>query len=478
MGIDFYKDVIRILIHEGAKSEDIAFQFDIEKKEIDKYIAELEKQKAREIARVEAESRPRKPKPKIFEPEFTIDRPKVITTRMDKIRDNYARILFKEPAESKCIRDDAYVEDKIAAINVTEKKILKASSNKEKKTLFYKLSSLISDLKGYEVSLAQCDRLDEILVRDSIMDIINFPKRYSLDIVAANKPIKMVDEKRMATVESLLGETYDVGELFAIERELNRVRNKGIVCNELIRKIYAKISKINSSKVLYDAKYKITPETDSIIKKLLDGSATREEYERYLEEEGKRRSESTAVFSRAMDPEGAKKKAESYLFLIIRDRVETYPIIDAEEFIKTLSRCKDVGPYEECMKARKYTDLLKIINLTSSNLSNQGNFSKAKDVIQSYKKVGLLQEHEIPFYQDIKRLISSINIKELGAMVKEKIQNKKSNEDDEVFIELLNKRIEESGTSLYSIPIVNQEQFQRGVSLGEVWYENLKTHRR
>jgi len=478
MGIDFYKDVIRILIHEGAKSEDIAFQFDIEKKEIDKYIAELENQKAREIARVEAESRPRKPKPKIFEPEFTIDRPKVITTRMDKIRDNYARILFKAPAESKCIRDDAYVEDKIAAIDVTEKKILKASSNKEKKTLFHKLSSLISDLKGYEVSLAQCDRLDEILVRDSIMDIINFPNRYSVDIVAANKPLKIVDGKRMASVESLLGETYDVGELFALERELNRVRNKGIVCNELIRKIYAKISKINSSKALYDAKYKITPETDSIIKKLLDGSATREEYERYLEEEGKRRSESTTVFSRTMNPEEAKKKAEAYLFLIIRDRVETYPIIDAEEFIKTLSRCKGVGSYEECAKARKYTDLLKIINLTSRNLSNQGNFSKAKEVIQSYKKVGLLQEHEIPFYQDIKRSISSINIEELGAMVKEKIQNKKSNEDDEVFIELLNKRIEESGTSLYSIPIVNQEQFQRGVSLGEVWYENLKTHRR
>ena len=34
MEIEFYKDVIRMLINEGAKSEDIAFQFDIDKKEV------------------------------------------------------------------------------------------------------------------------------------------------------------------------------------------------------------------------------------------------------------------------------------------------------------------------------------------------------------------------------------------------------------------------------------------------------------
>ena len=98
--------------------------------------------------------------------------------------------------------------------------------------------------------------------------------------------------------------------------------------------------------------------------------------------------------------------------------------------------------------------------------------------MESYKKIGMLKDYEIPFYKDIKSSISSINIKELGAEVKKKIQNKKSNEDDEAFIDLLNKKIEEDEISLYSIPIVNQEQYQRGISLGEIWYEDIKSRRR
>lgn len=478
MEIEFYKDVIRMLINEGAKSEDIAFQFDIDKKEVDKYIIELQVQKARELARIEAENRAKKPKPKVFEPEFTIARPKVIVTRMDRIRDNYAKTIFKPTDTGKYKIDLAYVEAKIREIETLEEKMQNATMYNAKKLLFHKLSSSISDLKEYEVSLTQCDRLNAILERESVRDIINFPSRYSVDKSTAQKPLKSVEQKRMETIERLLGEIYDVSELLALEKDLFKVRNKGIVSNELTRKINAKISKINHSNAIYNLKYKVNSETDSIIQKLLNGSATREEYEKYLVEEGKRRSAETTVFARVMDPEEAKRKAESYLFVIIRDRVESYPITDPNAFCTTLRKCMGIGSYDECTQASELKDLIRVINLTATNLANQGKFKEAKGFVESYKKIGMLKDYEIPFYKDIKSSISSINIKELGAEVKKKIQNKKSNEDDEAFIDLLNKKIEEDEISLYSIPIVNQEQYQRGISLGEIWYEDIKSRRR
>ena len=348
---------------------------------------------------------------------------------------------------------------------------------KKKANLGEQFFDFLKKFKEYEVSLTQCDRLNAILERESVRDIINFPSRYSVDKSTAQKPLKSVEQKRMETIERLLGEIYDVSELLALEKDLFKVRNKGIVSNELTRKINAKISKINHSNAIYNLKYKVNSETDSIIQKLLNGSATREEYEKYLVEEGKRRSAETTVFARIMDPEEAKRKAESYLFVIIRDRVETYPITDPNVFCTTLRKCMGIGSYDECTQASELKDLIRVINLTATNLANQGKFKEAKGFVESYKKIGMLKDYEIPFYKDIKSSISSINIKELGAEVKKKIQNKKSNEDDEAFIDLLNKKIEDE-ISLYSIPIVNQEQYQRGISLGEIWYEDIKSRRR
>ncbi len=321
MGIDFYKDTIRILLHEGANPKDIAFQFDIDGKEIEDFIIELDRQKAEELARLElenklAESKPKvEPEPRVkVEPEHKVEiepepkekeelepkpqktqgpkakkeRPKVKPTRMDIIRNNYAKITQKTTVTKEYKKDDSYVENRIEAIEKAEEEIVKATTYKEKKRLFLILSRLISDLKEYELSLEQCDRLDEVQKRESIADIEEHPGKYSLDKNTIVKPVRIASERRMAMIETMLGKTDDVSELYALEKELSKVRNKGLVYSALSGKISRKIQKLNYSSAVNNIKYNITPETDGIIRKILDGSATREDYEEYIKAEAKK----------------------------------------------------------------------------------------------------------------------------------------------------------------------------------------------
>ncbi len=156
--------------------------------------------------------------------------------------------------------------------------------------------------------------------------------------------------------------------------------------------------------------------------------------------------------------------------MILRERTDKYPIVNPDTFIHTISKCKDVGDYDECARTRSLSSLFQLVNLTLTNLMNQGRFEEARAFCESYKRRGLLKDHELPFFKDIKRTLTSINLGELGTMVRKKIESKESSTDDDLFITKLEERIEESGVSLSSIPIVKQSTVQREISLADIWY--------
>lgn len=62
-------------------------------------------------------------------------------------------------------------------------------------------------------------------------------------------------------------------------------------------------------------------------------------------------------------------------------------------------------------------------------------------------------------------------LRQVGSMIKEKIENKVSDEDDQMFMTLLEQRLENEKIRLDAIPIGRDSSQTKTIRLSDIWYE-------
>ncbi len=376
---------------------------------------------------------------------------------MQRLRKKYNQLFYTQKTEQKIKtrqltdNENEIIEEVISAIESKIEKIEKSSSKQESKKVVYEILTETRKIENYPLTLEQAEKICTLLWTESLNDVKTSVVD-KVDMVVDR--MRRVFSRCLATeISKRVNECEDIEELEVLEKKLTPEMKKqnemgvGVVKSAIGTKINSLKSKQAMDKI------KSIPENlVPIVSDLAEGELDIKDAKRIIDEEVASRVANTPKTRFSLTEEQHRKQVFMQIKSALTDKAEQFPIKKPEVTIYQIQElCGNALEIHTVMKnliARKrYEEAKRFCELFTSKESDKNLMMQAI----SYKK--------------------EIRNNEISEFILDRIKNKGTFEEEEVFIPLLEKRLRSENIKLAEISLGRNIDGTRRISLADVWPE-------
>lgn len=432
------KEEIIELVKYGCDPELIAFEFNIQIDEIKKVI-DTEAKKTF----LSRESKMNKIRVKYFNQYYSYD-------------SNDGNVASMEPTP----QEEKKVQEVIDYLK-REQENIENMSDFNRKALLNVMLKELKILDTTNSTLEQTEEIKEMIDRDEFKNISK--KRGEKGVREFYLRKKRIEKRYSQLIEEKAKKTTNIAELKELKKKITpEMARENLLVSNIRGRIETKIADINSKMTQYEMRNNVSPEIRGIIIAIAEGTLDMQEAQQTILKEAQKRAEEAKKA-----PNGrvflSEKQYERQIAIQIRtllsEKGNDYRIKDAKKGMQILSEFPDRIPSSQAFR------------VVVDNLASQEKFKQAIDLCNSNISRMTFEGGETLISQAARSKKREIALRQIGSMIKEKIENKVSDEDDQMFMSLLERRLENEKIRLDAIQIGKDSSQTKSIRLSDIWYE-------
>lgn len=392
-------------------------------------------------------------------------------SKMNKIRVKYFNQYYSynsDGVEMQSLEPTQHEKEAVQKVIEYLKREQKNIENMAESTKKDLLRGMLNELKILDTSkltLEQAEEIEEMLCKKEFENIVSVRR--------GQKGIRGFHSRRVKTektiaqlVEEKAKKTTDVQELRELRKKITPAMAKGnLLIANIKGRIESKITSINSQMVQYEMRNNVSPEIREIVEELAKGTLDRRKAQQTILEEAHKKSEELKN-----NPDGrivlSEQQYERQIAIQIRTLLSeqgyNFPIKDAKKELEELRMFPERISSSQAFK------------VVVDNLASQEKFKQALELCDKNISKMSFEGGETLVSQAARSKKRELKLRQIGSMIKEKIENKVSDEDDQMFMTLLEKRLENEKIRLDTISIGKDSSQIKTIKLSDIWYEKSR----
>ena len=432
------KEEIIELVKYGCDPELIAFEFNVPMDEIKKAI-DVEAKKTF----LNRESKMNKIRVKYFNQYYSYD-------------SNDGKVPSLEPTP----QEEKKVQEVIDYLK-REQEGIENMADSTKKTL---LSSMLKELKILDTTkstLEQTEEIKDMINRDEFKNISK--KRGEKGVREFYLRKKRVEKRFSQLIEEKAKKTTDIAELRELKKKITpEMARENLLISNIRGRIENKITTISSKVMQYEMRNNVSPEIRGIVIAIAEGTLDMQEAQQTILKEAQKRVEEAKKAPNGrtvLSEQQHERQIAIQIRTLLSEQGNDYHIKDAKKGMQVLSEFPDRIPSSQAFR------------VVVDNLASQEKFKQAIELCNSNISRMSFEGGETLISQAARSKKREIALRQIGSMIKEKIENKVSDEDDQMFMSLLERRLENEKIRLDAIQIGKDSSQIKSIRLSDIWYE-------
>lgn len=466
------KEEILELINAGFAPELIELEFNVPLEKINKYISQEEKRKAAEAENQKAAQLKKQHDDK---KRSTANTPKKQRNVLDILRQNYRRVMsnqaleisptaeistYKKPTEAEQDRVNqaiAKLQDQATAISK-----MSSSEKREKRTTLINMLNELKSINSLPKTIEQLKELQKIFDSRNLENLsTSHDDKINLKL---SKTRKSIIEELATVIEQMASQTSDFEELLNLSKQLptSGLNFSNFHAGSIKNRLDNRISQLRNAQIMYNIRNNVSPEVESILKSIADNTFDLNTARETISKEAQKRVDSAPKTKFALTKERQEKQVEIQIRTIIAEQGKKYPISDPEATINNLMLL-----FAEKNMENSFAKVVE-------NLTSQEKYEEAKELCKKYISRPSFDEAEAPMSKRARQAYKEVVLVQIGNMITEQIKKPSNPEEDKVFMELLEQRIQKERLSLNQIVIGITASGNKKITLNDIWYTNTK----
>lgn len=426
------------LVRYGCDPELIAFEFDVPINEIKETInAEAKK------TFLNRESKMNKIRVKYFNQYYSYD-------------SNDGNVASMEPTP----QEEKNVQEVIDYLKREQENIENMSDFNRKAILNVMLKEL-KILDTTNSTLEQTEEIKKMIDRDEFKNISK--KRGEKCAREFYLRKRRVEKRYSQLIEEKAKKTTDIKELIELKKKITpEMARENLLISNIKGRIENKITTINSKVMQYEMRNNVSPEIRGIVIDIAEGTLNMQEAQQTILKEAHKRVEEAKKATNgrvALSEQQYERQIAIQIRTLLSEKGNDYRIKDVKNSMQVLSEFPEKIPSSQAFR------------VVVDNLASQEKFKQAIDLCNSNISRMTFEGGETLISQAARSKKREIALKQIGSMIKEKIENKVSDEDDQMFMSLLERRLENEKIRLDAIQIGKDSSQTKSIRLSDIWYE-------
>ena len=426
------------LVRYGCDPELIAFEFDVPINEIKETInAEAKK------TFLNRESKMNKIRVKYFNQYYSYD-------------SNDGNVTSMEPTP----QEEKNVQEVIDYLKREQENIENMSDFNRKAILNVMLKEL-KILDTTNSTLEQTEEIKKMIDRDEFKNISK--KRGEKGVREFYLRKRRVEKRYSQLIEEKAKKTTDIKELIELKKKITpEMARENLLISNIKGRIENKITTINSKVMQYEMRNNVSPEIRGIVIDIAEGTLNMQEAQQTILKEAHKRVEEAKKATNgrvALSEQQYERQIAIQIRTLLSEKGNDYRIKDVKNSMQVLSEFPEKIPSSQAFR------------VVVDNLASQEKFKQAIDLCNSNISRMTFEGGETLISQAARSKKREIALRQIGSMIKEKIENKVSDEDDQMFMSLLERRLENEKIRLDAIQIGKDSSQTKSIRLSDIWYE-------
>lgn len=426
------------LVRYGCDPELIAFEFDVPINEIKETInAEAKK------TFLNRESKMNKIRVKYFNQYYSYD-------------SNDENVASMEPTP----QEEKNVQEVIDYLKREQENIENMSDFNRKAILNVMLKEL-KILDTTNSTLEQTEEIKKMIDRDEFKNISK--KRGEKGVREFYLRKRRVEKRYSQLIEEKAKKTTDIKELIELKKKITpEMARENLLISNIKGRIENKITTINSKVMQYEMRNNVSPEIRGIVIDIAEGTLNMQEAQQTILKEAHKRVEEAKKATNgrvALSEQQYERQIAIQIRTLLSEQGNDYRIKDVKNSMQVLSEFPEKIPSSQAFR------------VVVDNLTSQEKFKQAIDLCNSNISRMTFEGGETLISQAARSKKREIALRQIGSMIKEKIENKVSDEDDQMFMSLLERRLENEKIRLDAIQIGKDSSQTKSIRLSDIWYE-------
>lgn len=426
------------LVRYGCDPELIAFEFDVPINEIKETInAEAKK------TFLSRESKMNKIRVKYFNQYYSYD-------------SNDGNVASMEPTP----QEEKNVQEVIDYLKREQENIENMSDFNRKAILNVMLKEL-KILDTTNSTLEQTEEIKKMIDRDEFKNISK--KRGEKGVREFYLRKRRVEKRYSQLIEEKAKKTTDIKELIELKKKITpEMARENLLISNIKGRIENKITTINSKVMQYEMRNNVSPEIRGIVIDIAEGTLNMQEAQQTILKEAHKRVEEAKKATNgrvALSEQQYERQIAIQIRTLLSEQGNDYRIKDVKNSMQVLSEFPEKIPSSQAFR------------VVVDNLASQEKFKQAIDLCNSNISRMTFEGGETLISQAARSKKREIALRQIGSMIKEKIENKVSDEDDQMFMSLLERRLENEKIRLDAIQIGKDSSQTKSIRLSDIWYE-------
>lgn len=426
------------LVRYGCDPELIAFEFDVPINEIKETInAEAKK------TFLNRESKMNKIRVKYFNQYYSYD-------------SNDGNVASMEPTP----QEEKNVQEVIDYLKREQENIENMSDFNRKAILNVMLKEL-KILDTTNSTLEQTEEIKKMIDRDEFKNISK--KRGEKGVREFYLRKRRVEKRYSQLIEEKAKKTTDIKELIELKKKITpEMARENLLISNIKGRIENKITTINSKVMQYEMRNNVSPEIRGIVIDIAEGTLNMQEAQQTILKEAHKRVEEAKKATNgrvALSEQQYERQIAIQIRTLLSEKGNDYRIKDVKNSMQVLSEFPEKIPSSQAFR------------VVVDNLASQEKFKQAIDLCNSNISRMTFEGGETLISQAARSKKREIALRQIGSMIKEKIENKVSDEDDQMFMSLLERRLENEKIRLDAIQIGKDSSQTKSIRLSDIWYE-------
>ena len=212
----------------------------------------------------------------------------------------------------------------------------------------------------------------------------------------------------------------------------------------------------------YEMRNNVSPEIREIVIAIAEGTLNMQEAQQTILKEAHKRVEEAKKATNgrvALSEQQYERQIAIQIRTLLSEQGNDYRIKDVKNSMQVLSEFPEKIPSSQAFR------------VVVDNLASQEKFKQAIELCNSNISRMTFEGGETLVSQTARSKKREIALRQIGSMIKEKIESKVSDEDDQMFMSLLEKRLEDEKIRLDAIQIGKDSSQTKSIRLSDIWYE-------
>lgn len=326
------------------------------------------------------------------------------------------------------------------------------------------LNVMLKELKILDTTnstLEQTEEIKKMIDRDEFKNISK--KRGEKGAREFYLRKRRVEKRYSQLIEEKAKKTTDIKKLIELKKKITpEMARENLLISNIKGRIENKITTINSKVMQYEMRNNVSPEIRGIVIAIAEGTLNIQEAQQTILKEAHKRVEEAKKATNGrvvLSEQQYERQIAIQIRTLLSEQGNDYRIKDVKNSMQVLSEFPEKIPSSQAFR------------VVVDNLASQEKFKQAIDLCNSNISRMTFEGGETLISQAARSKKREIALRQIGSMIKEKIENKVSDEDDQMFMSLLERRLENEKIRLDAIQIGKDSSQTKSIRLSDIWYE-------